>query len=657
MILAFQLEFIDKDTLDRCGKVARGVDDKLRAVIEFLNQGRMKKSQFSRLLELYKIFLTRQEKLRFGELAVALKFVPPSTVEVTLKKQLEILKKGKKLKIGELFVAAGVITAKQRDLILLKQQRDFSTRLKKVSASQADMKKIKGDAISLFIQSDALKAFIRKNDRELAMPNPEDVHGFMATHGVTYGLAPTEDIFRFLSTATSKDNLFLVAQSTPMVQSKDAFVEYLFDDAFLTSGSQKEDGTIDFKDRGAMPMVNPGDKLAKKHLPVEGVSGINVFGEAIDPFPAGDQEMAVGDGAKVSGDGMTVVAAVKGFPKKDMTGCVSVVQLYHIKGDVGYKTGHVEFDGDVVVSGTVKPGFKVKCHSLNADAIEGAQITCEGNVIVNKGVLESRIFSRGSISAAYVNQSDINCLGDMIVAREILDSRIVLNGCCRVDNGRILSSDVTAREGIRVMNVGSQGARNTVITAGVSKYAEEEMKRVNALAEQNQTEFDLKISDKEAVESLETELATWQKKIKGVRQKLEKMIRNLEAQKPMTPVKETLIATHKKQLDSLIRHTSDNQADTHKLSKLTEDVREELAEISKVNQTVVGEMMVLRKMNNQSETVPRIMISGKVQSGTKLCGCHSQTIIQKTCHHVRAKEIQTTGENNKTTWSITLVPG
>ena len=104
MILAFQLEFIDKDTLDRCGKVARGVDDKLRAVIEFLNQGRMKKSQFSRLLELYKIFLTRQEKLRFGELAVALKFVPPSTVEVTLKKQLEILKKGKKLKIGRAHV-------------------------------------------------------------------------------------------------------------------------------------------------------------------------------------------------------------------------------------------------------------------------------------------------------------------------------------------------------------------------------------------------------------------------------------------------------------------------------------------------------------------------------------------------------------------------
>ncbi len=145
--------------------------------------------------------------------------------------------------------------------------------------------------------------------------------------------------------------------------------------------------------------------------------------------------------------------------------------------------------------------------------------------------------------------------------------------------------------------------------------------------------------------------------MEGIRKKLEEMIRNLEAQAPLTPVKETLLATHKKQLDSLTRHTSDNQADTQKLSKLTEDVRDELDEISKVNQMVVSEMMVLRKMNNQSEAVPHIMIYGKVQSGTKLCGCHAQTIVQKTSSHVRAKEIQITGEDDKKTWSLVLAPG
>ncbi len=46
MILAFQQEFIDKKTFDRCGKLAQKADNKPRAVIEFLNQGHMKKPQF-----------------------------------------------------------------------------------------------------------------------------------------------------------------------------------------------------------------------------------------------------------------------------------------------------------------------------------------------------------------------------------------------------------------------------------------------------------------------------------------------------------------------------------------------------------------------------------------------------------------------------------
>jgi uncharacterized protein (DUF342 family) len=561
MLLAFQEEFVGKETLDQCAEAVGEAEDKVRAVIEFLNRGHVKKAQFNRLLELYKIFLTRQDKLRFGELSVALKYLPPATVEMALEKQQEIRKKGKKPKIGELLVAAGVITARQRDLILLKQQRDFSIRLKKAGSFSSDMKEINGDHITILIQPDALKAFIKINTREGTLPDPDQVVSFMISHGVTYGLAPKEDLARFLASDATADSLFLAAQGTPMVQSKDAWVEYLFDDAFLTSGTRKEDGT-----------------------------------------------------------------------------------------------GHVELDGDVVVSGIIKPGFKVKCHSLAADAIEGGHITCEGHVMVSKGVLESRIFSRGSVTAAYVNQSNITCLGDMTVGREVLDSRIVLNGSCKIETGRLLSCDVTARDGVRVMTVGSQGAKNTVITVGVSKYATEEIKRVESLVEQNQADLDLRMSDKEAVESIGTDLAAWQAKMEGLGQKLEKMISALEAQAPLTPAKKALLATHKKQLAALTSHLSENKADTQMLGKLTENVAEDLGAISRVNQIAVKEMMVLKRMINQSETVPVIRVLGKVQSGTKLCGCHSQTIVPKTISRIRAKEIQKTDESNKTTWAMVLEP-
>ncbi len=83
----------------------------------------------------------------------------------------------------------------------------------------------------------------------------------------------------------------------------------------------------------------------------------------------------------------------------------------------------------------------------------------------------------------------------------------------------------------------------------------------------------------------------------------------------------------------------------------------ELDAISQMNQTVVNEMMVLKKMNTQSEAVPVIKIRGKVQSGTKLCGHHSQLTVPKSISHVHVKEIQSTDKNNKRVWSMVLAPG
>lgn len=335
------------------------------------------------------------------------------------------------------------------------------------------MKEIQGNGVSLLIQADALKAFLKKRNDLEKKPDAEEILSFMASQGVIYGVVEESIIQAFLDRDTDGDQPILVAKGSPRKDSKDAWVEYLFQEDFLGTGAQKEDGSIDFRDRGQMPMVNPGDVLARKHSPEEGVSGVNIFGEALEVFPAVDLDMRVGDGATLSEDKMVITAKDKGFPKKDMTGCVSVVQEYFISGDVGYKTGHVEFDGDVVVSGNILPGFRVKCHSLAAKAIEGAHITCEGDVNVSSGILESTVYSRGNLTAAYVTRSDITCLGHMDVVREILDSAVVLNGMCRVEKGRIISSEVTAREGVWVFNVGSTGARNASITAGVSKYAEQ----------------------------------------------------------------------------------------------------------------------------------------------------------------------------------------
>lgn len=651
IILAVQQAYIDKKTFDRCARIAREAEDKPRAIVEFLNRGFLNKVQFNRLLELYQIFLTRQDKIRFGELAIALKYLSPGAVETALEKQKELQEKtGQRKKIGDILVAWKKISPKQRNLILLKQQRDLSVKPSKLSVP---MREIHGQGVVLLLQEDGLKAFVKKKGPDL--PDAGSVVDFMSDNGVTYGIVSRYKMAQFLE--STEKRLFLVAHGTPVKESRDAFVEYLFAESFLTSGSRRDDGTMDFRDRGMLPMVGPGDVLARKHPPVEGEAGVNIFGEPIHPCPVRDLDLKAGEGTALSEDGMAVHAADKGFPKKDMAGCVSVVQQYHIQGDVGYGTGHIEFEGDVVVTGTVKPGFRVQCRALTADAVEGGFITCAGDVFVRNGILESTIHSRGNVAAVFVTRSDISCLGDMIVAREVLDSMVVINGSCRMETGRILSSDVTAKQGVWVKTVGSKGARNSVLTAGVSKYAEREMNRVEGLAKLNQETLDLRITDKESVEAAEQDFAAWQSEMAAVRARLEKNIRSLEGEGLLTPAKAALVETCKRQLKAIIRQIHDGQADARRLNRLTEDLDGEVAAISKENNTLIHEMLSLKKMVNQNPSSPVIRISGKVESGTKLCGCHAHTVVKESVSHVRVSEVRQEAAFNSENWVLTLAPG
>lgn len=658
IILAYQQDFIDKQILDQCRAVTGNAPDKPRAVIEFLNRGHLNKAQFKRLLELYKIFLTPREDSRFGELAVALRYLRPKAVGAALAKQKELLDtKGKKIKIGDILVSSRLLTGKQRTLVLLKQQRDASIKWEtpKPKPKPVPMKEIPGEGITLLIQEDGVKAFIRKR-ADTDLPEAGDVIRFLDAQGITYGLADEQKIAGFLASESDPHRKFQVAQGIPVQESRDAYIEYLFENEYLMSGSEKEDGSIDFRDRGELPMVPVGEMLARKHPLSEGESGVNIFGDTIDPLPARDLALRAGDGARLSDDETAVYAAEKGFPKKDMTGCVSVVQEYHINGDVGYGTGHIEFDGDVVVSGTVQPGFKVNCHSLRADAVEGGLITCEGDVAIRKGILESKIFTRGNLFATFINQSEITCLGNVNVFGEILDSGIMAFGTCNVEKGRILSSDIAAREGVRVLDVGSKGARNTTITAGVSTYAERELKRVEEMAKTNQENLELRTEDKSAIEISGQGLDTWEQVMRDLAKNLASMIQDLEKEEALTPVKQTLLDTHKQNLEAIQQQLDAHQETTDTLERMTQEVQEELATISKANTDIVHEMMTLKQINTDNTCTPSIAILGRVQSGTKLCGVHSDTTVKKSISRVKVKEHKRFSESrNAEVWELLLL--
>jgi len=713
MILALHQEFIDKKIFADLEGLAKVAEDKPRAIMEFLQEKHLTPTECKKLLALYKVFMTRQENIRFGALAVAFGFIKQKTVPAVLEKQKEIFKKtGHRRKIGEILVAADALSKKQRDLVLLKQQRDFSIKLKretagddlkekksaerKTASSEKEAPGSKGQVakqspqpktesetsqkepgnktpqidttsmtvyqekgLELLIQADTLKAFLKKVDKEQALPEFDETKEFLQVYGVIYGLVDDKLIQEFLKPEFPPKKLFQVAEGLPMKESKDACIEYFIDEQFLNAGKVNKDGTMDFMDRGMVPTVKEGSLLAKKQRAEAGEIGANVFGEHLTPLPATDLDLTVGDGAVLSEDKLEIRAEVDGFPKKDLMGCVSVVQEYYVSGDVDFHTGHIEFDGNVTISGTIKPGFKVSGNTITVDAVEGGIITCEGDVVVKKGILDAQVFSRGTLAASFVHNSNITCMGNLNVTKEILDSKVVLDGFCMIGKGRILSSDVTAKEGIWVMNVGTKGSRNSVLTAGASEYADMEIKRVEALVKKRQEILDLKYSDKKEIESQKQQITEKIDETEAKKKNSLAMIEELEAENDAaaSPIKIKMLENHKKHVDAIDQESNALKDEANMLEKRTGDLKIEIDYFSKAVQKHVQEMLVLKQINNQGTTPPKIEIDGQVLSGTKLCGRHSFAFVQDTMTRVRIKELAVDFEEDEPAeWELVIEP-
>lgn len=108
---------------------------------------------------------------------------------------------------------------------------------------------------------------------------------------------------------------------------------------------------------------------------------MNVSGKPILAVRGKPLQPLRGKGFHCTEDGSTYIADLSG--KIEMSnGKIRISAVYEIPGDVGIGTGNVEYHGDVVIHGGIKPGAKVSTSgSLTVDGI------CENCVIEAEKIL------------------------------------------------------------------------------------------------------------------------------------------------------------------------------------------------------------------------------------------------------------------------------
>jgi uncharacterized protein (DUF342 family) len=282
----------------------------------------------------------------------------------------------------------------------------------------------------------------------------------------------------FIRSSGYKTKSFKVAQGISSIQGEDARVEFFFNTDYLKAGGLTEDGTIDFKDRGEIPHVEKGTVLAEKIPMKASRQGHNIYGDQIDTVPAKDAFIKYGTGVKVSEDGFKLLASVSGFPKFSLSGRTSVYEEYITQGDVDYETDHIDYDGNVNVKGRVKSGFKVKGNDIKIVELDGGIITAEGNVRIAGGINEGKIYSKGNVYAKFIHNAKVACMGDVIITKEIVDSVIECSGRCIVENGKIMTSQITSKLGVKAGNIGTEKVEPCIIKVGHDVFVKKELKTI-----------------------------------------------------------------------------------------------------------------------------------------------------------------------------------
>jgi uncharacterized protein (DUF342 family) len=315
-----------------------------------------------------------------------------------------------------------------------------------------------------------------------------------------------------------------VARGIPPEPGRSAEIRYLVDPQLDQEPAQDQGvvDIIDLKDRGMIPQVRKGDILARKTPLIPGVEGVDVYGREIPVREARDASILVGPGVELSHDRLEAVAKVDGRPQISAYGRISVLPELVIRGDVSFETGNIDFAGSIIVGGVVQDGFKVQGGSLIAAEIGKAEIDIEGDVWVYGGILGAKVRSKASVKAMHFHASHIEAMGDVVAERGIVDSRIRTSGRCIARRGTILSSSIVARRGIESQHIGSDRSKPCALGIGFDPLAERQAEACKAMLAAEREEAARR---KAQIESLKPRLADEERQIGELAQEQDRAIR------------------------------------------------------------------------------------------------------------------------------------
>ena len=329
--------------------------------------------------------------------------------------------------------------------------------------------------IQLEVDKKGMVALVKKTNYFDQTITPREITKQLKDQGIIHGIVEEEKIEGFIRSPGFKEKSFKIASGTTPKPGNDARIEYYFDTDYLKAGGEDKDGNMDFKERGEVPWVTEGTLLAEKFPMTESRNGINIFNHVTVVPLAVDLPLKFKSGVTPSEDRLKLYSEISGHPRLGMSGNIEVTSTFTVNTDINYKTGHLEYEGDVEVKGVLKDGFRIKGQAIRIDTVDGGEIYALGDVTVLNGVNGAKIYAQGNVSAKFIQNSQICCMGNLSVTREIVNCNIETSGAVLIPKGDVISSQIECNQGLWAQQIGTDMSVPNTITAGVDTFTKKEI--------------------------------------------------------------------------------------------------------------------------------------------------------------------------------------
>lgn len=278
---------------------------------------------------------------------------------------------------------------------------------------------------------------------------------------------------------------YLIAEGWEPSPGRDGQVEYAVSVTQEFRPQARRDGGVDFHSVATIPDVRTGDLLAALDNPTPGTSGRTVRGDAIPAEPGKPGALPTGDNVKVSEDGRRLYAAIDGLLEFTAER-VSVRPDYVVDGDVDFETGSISFSGDVIVRGSVQPGFRVHAGGriVVMGDVEDAEIQSESLVWVRGAVVgeHSVVRSAGDIKVRTVHHGRIEARRSVYIEREAHEATILagVDLVFEAARNRLSGGAVWAGHQIVAGEIGAVGGVATRVNVGIDPFTAELLEALTA---------------------------------------------------------------------------------------------------------------------------------------------------------------------------------